>query len=155
MRQKRVWSRSSSASVKSVPQLGEQKNSCPPLQVFPDIQYDPEMVTLYKEVADAHGLTIAEYLSQCDFPTGDISHTYQHRNPLVRFEEILHLPIEMQRLHRWYMEASKEGKNWIILGIKYKHYFRGTDEINIEFSELFQLYNKDALNKSIVSAYCL
>jgi hypothetical protein len=83
--------------------------------VFPDIQYDPEMVILYKEAVDAHGLTIAEYLSQCDFPMGDISYTYQHGNPLVRSEEILHLPTEMRRLHWWYMEASKEGKNRIIL----------------------------------------
>jgi hypothetical protein len=54
---------SSSASRKSVPQLGEQKNSCPPLQVFPDVQYDPEIVALYKEAADAQGMSIAQYLS--------------------------------------------------------------------------------------------
>jgi hypothetical protein len=59
----KMRSRSSSASEKLVPHLGEQKNSCPPLQVFPDVQYDLEMVTLYTEVADAHGMTIAEYLS--------------------------------------------------------------------------------------------
>jgi hypothetical protein len=62
-------SRSSSASGKSVPQLGEQKNLCPPLQVFPDVQYDPEIVALYKEAAEAHGMSISQYLSQCDFPT--------------------------------------------------------------------------------------
>jgi hypothetical protein len=66
-------SRSSSASRKSVPQLGEQKNSCAPLQVFPEVQYDPEIIALYKEVADAHGMSIAQYLSQCDFPTDDIA----------------------------------------------------------------------------------
>jgi hypothetical protein len=36
---------------KSVPHLGEQMNSCPPLQVFPDVQYDPEIIALYKEEA--------------------------------------------------------------------------------------------------------
>jgi hypothetical protein len=56
-------STSSSASGKSVPQLGEQKNSCPPLQVFPDVQYDPEIVALYKEEAEAHVMSIAQYLS--------------------------------------------------------------------------------------------
>jgi hypothetical protein len=35
------------------------------------------------------------------------------------------------------MEASKERENWITLGIKDEHYFLGTDEINIEYSELF------------------
>jgi hypothetical protein len=51
--------RSSSASRKSVPQLGEHTNSCPPLQVFPKVQYDPDIVTLYKEAADARGMSIA------------------------------------------------------------------------------------------------
>jgi hypothetical protein len=87
----------------------------PPLQVFPDVQYDPEIITLYKEVDDAHGMSIAQYLSQCEFPMGDIAYKYPHGNPLVRSEEILHLPTRMQKLHRWYMEASKEGKNWELM----------------------------------------
>jgi hypothetical protein len=53
------------------------------------------------------------------------------------------------------MEASKDGNNWIILGINDEHYFRGTDDINIEFAELFELYNHDALDKSMISAYYL
>jgi hypothetical protein len=53
------------------------------------------------------------------------------------------------------MEASKEGKNWITQGINDEHYFRGNDDINIKFSELFQLYNHDSLDKPIASAYCL
>ena len=73
-------SKSSSASRKSVAQLGEQKNqSCPPLKVFSDTevrsskgaveQYDPEFLALYKEAADAQGMTIAQYLGQLEeFP---------------------------------------------------------------------------------------
>jgi hypothetical protein len=53
------------------------------------------------------------------------------------------------------MKASKDGQNWIILGINDEHYFCGTDGINIEFAELLQLYNHDALDKSMISAYCL
>jgi hypothetical protein len=70
--------RSSSASRKTVPQLGEQKNSCPLLQVFPDVQYDPEIIALYKEEAEAHGMYVSQYLSQCDFPTADIAYKYHH-----------------------------------------------------------------------------
>jgi hypothetical protein len=47
------------SSGKSVPQLGEQMNSCPPLQVFPDVQYDPEIIALYKEEAEAHGMSVS------------------------------------------------------------------------------------------------
>jgi hypothetical protein len=127
------WSKSSSASGKSVPRLGEQKNSCPPLQVFSDVQYDLEIVALYKEEAEAYGMSIAQYLSQCDFPTGDIAYKYRHGNPLIRSEKIPNLPTKKKKLHKWYMEASKEGKNWITLGTNDEHYFRGTDDINIEF----------------------
>jgi hypothetical protein len=88
-------SRSSSASGKSVPQFEEQKNPCPPLQVFPEVQYDPEIVALYKEAADAHGMSIAQYLSKCDFPMGDIAFKYRHGNPLVRYEDIPNLPTRM------------------------------------------------------------
>jgi hypothetical protein len=123
--------------------------------VFPDVQYDPEIVALYKEEAEAHGMFVSQYLSQCDFPMADIVYKYRHGNPLVRPEEIPNLPTRLRKLHKWYMEASKDGKNWIILRINDEHYFRGTDDITIEFAKLFQLYNHDALDKSFISAYCL
>jgi hypothetical protein len=100
-------------------------------------------------------MSVAQYLSQCDFPTANIAYKYRHGNPLARPEEIPNLPTILQKLHKWYMEASKDRKNWIILGINDEHYFRGTDDINIQFAELFQLYNHEALDKSIISAYCL
>ena len=53
------------------------------------------------------------------------------------------------------MEASKDGTNYIIVGINDEHYFNGDEEIYIDFEELFQLYNQDAIDKSIVSCYCL
>jgi hypothetical protein len=96
-----------------------------------------EIVALYKEAAEAHGMSIAQYLSQCNFLTGDIAYKYRHENPLVRSEEIPNLPTRMRKLHKWYMETLKEGKNWITLGINDEHYFCETDDINIAFSELF------------------
>jgi len=141
---------------KSVPQLGEQMNSCPPLQVFPNVQYDPEIIALYKEEAEAVGMSVAQYLSRCDFPTAEVvAYKYRYGSPLVRPEEIPNLPTRMRKLHKWYLEASQRGQNWIVIGINDEHYFRGTDDINIEFAELFQLYNHDALDKSMISAYCL
>jgi hypothetical protein len=75
--------------------------------MFHDVQYDPEILTLYKKAADAQGMSIAQYLSQCDFPTCDIAYKYRQGSPLVRSEEIPNLPTRMQKLHQWYMEASK------------------------------------------------
>jgi hypothetical protein len=35
-----------------------------------------------------------------------------------------------------------------------EYYFR-EEEIHIDFSEFFQLFNEDALEKSLMSCYCL
>ena len=71
-RQARV--NSTSASGKSVAQLGQQKNqSCPPLKVFSDTgvgssraaaeEVDPEFDVMYGEAAAAQGMTIPQYLA--------------------------------------------------------------------------------------------
>jgi hypothetical protein len=113
-------------------------NSCPPLQVFPDVQYDLDIIALYKEEAEAVGMSVSQYLIKCDFPTAEVvAYQYRHGSPLVGPEEIPNLPTRMQKLHKWYMEASQHGQNWIILGINDAHYFRGNDDINIEFAKLF------------------
>jgi hypothetical protein len=142
---------SSSARGKTIPQLGEQKNqSCPPLKVFTDIANDPGVAA-----ADP-GFTLADYLGdEVQFEMAELAFKFEHGKPLVRPEELPHLPTMMRRLHDWYLEASKQGSNYIIAGIKDEHYFNGDEEIYIEFEELFQLYNQDAIDKSIVSCYCL
>jgi hypothetical protein len=145
---------------KPVPQLGAQKNSCPPLQVYPDVLacLDPTMVKLYKDEADAVGMSIPEYLSRIEFMfKGDdvqIAYQYKYGQPLVRAEELPNLSTQLRRLHNWYMDACKDGKNWIMVAITDEHYGRN-DVMNIEFCELFQLFNQDALDKSLLSAYCL
>ena len=53
------------------------------------------------------------------------------------------------------MEASKEGTNWINIGIENEHYGSGDGVIMIEFEELFQLFNQDVIDKAIFSAYFL
>jgi hypothetical protein len=70
-------------------------NWCPLLQVFPDVQYDPEIIALYKEEAEAHGMSVSQYLSKGDFPTAKVAYQYRHGSPLLRPEEILNLPTRM------------------------------------------------------------
>ena len=53
------------------------------------------------------------------------------------------------------MKASKEGTTMLMVAVKDEHYFRGAEEMYIEFEEIFQLYQQDALDKSVVSCYCL
>jgi hypothetical protein len=118
--------------------------------VFTDIANDPGVAA-----ADP-GFTLGDYLGdEVQFEMAELAFKFEHGKPLVRPEELPHLPTMMQRLHDWYLEASKQGSNYIIAGIKDEHYFNGDEEIYIDFEELFQLYNQDAIDKSIVSCYCL
>jgi hypothetical protein len=155
---KERWEKSK-VDGKPVPQLGAQKNSCPPLQVYPDVLacLDPTMVKLYKDEADAAGMSIPEYLSRIEFMATDdvqLAYHYTYGEPLVRAAELPNLSTQLRRLHNWYLDACKDGQNWIMVAIRDEHYGR-TDVMNIEFCELFQLFNQDALDKSLLSAYCL
>ena len=42
----------------------------------------------------------------------------------------------------------------IVLSVPREYYSR-SEEIHIDFDELFQMYNGDALDKSLMSCYCL
>ena len=101
-------------------------------------------------------MTIGHYMSQLEvFPVDEIKHKYRHGEPLVRPNEVKDLPTKMRRLHKWYMEASARDENWIYIGYKDEHFGHGPGEVMIEFEELYQLYQMDDIDKSIVSAYCL
>jgi hypothetical protein len=143
---------------KKVPQLGEQENqSCPPLNVFStEVDLQPEVAREVQDAAANVGVSIAEYLgSLVEYPMADLAYQYKYGEPLVKPELIKTLPTKMRRLHDWYMKVSKEGLTWIVLEIEDEHFFRGNQEIHIEVCELFQLFNQDALDKSIVSCYYL
>ena len=83
------------------------------------------------------------------------AYKYKYGKPLVKPDEVKNLPTKMRRLHTWYLEACKRRHTYIVVNIKNEHFFRGEEEMHVEFEELFQLYNQDALEKSLVSCYCL
>jgi len=141
------------------PQLGQQENqSCPPLKVTSDVQeeVDPDMAAIYGEDAAARGMSISAYLSQLHQVHHQEKYKYKYGAPLVRPEEVKDLPTYMRRVHDWYMKAAEEGRDALTVGVRDDHYFRGDNEvINVDFEELFQLYHQDALDKAIISCYCL
>ena len=149
--------RGSGKCGKSVAQLGKQKKqSIPPLKVPSTAAHeeiDPEFVAMYGEAAAAAGLSITEYLNV--IPTGDLALQYRYGHPLVTREEEKDLPTKMRRVHNWYMKATANSDNWITMEVRNEHHGYGERIILIEFVELFQLFQLRALDKSIVSAYCL
>ena len=161
-------------SGKSVAQLGEQKKqSVAPLRVPSDAEVqsralsstsaaeerydpetDPEFVAQYGEAAAAQGMTIVQYMSHIE-EFGQETYKFENGRSLVRPEYFDSLPTKMRKVHKWYMQQAAEGYTFMYLRYQKMHYGHDTGNLPIEFSELFQLYQQDALDKSILSAYCL
>jgi hypothetical protein len=53
------------------------------------------------------------------------------------------------------MDASKQGEYYILVAIKDEHYSCGADTLNIEFKDFFQFFNRDAIDKTFASCYCV
>ena len=85
----------------------------------------------------------------------EIKRKYARGQPLVKPEEVKKLPTRMYELHQWYMDITKiSNRESLMVNVKHEHYYH-EKALAIEYPELFQLFNQDALDKSIVSCYCL
>nr|BDI54685.1 transposon protein, putative, CACTA, En/Spm sub-class [Triticum aestivum] len=85
----------------------------------------------------------------------EIKRKYVRGQPLVEPDKVKNLPTRMYELHQWYMNITKiSDRLSLMVNVKEGHYYH-EKAVSIEYSELFQLYNQDALDKSIVSCYCL
>jgi hypothetical protein len=73
---------------------------------------------------------------------------------LVSKEKLEDLPTNMRYLHIWYLNEAKNGRTMIMARVPREYYGRSED-IHIDFDKLFQMYNCDALDKSLMSCYCL
>lgn len=80
---------------------------------------------------------------------------YRLGKDLVTKEDWANLPTRMRALHKWYKDASADGDEILSVKLRDEHYFMGEQTIHIDFDELFQLFNQKALDKSIISCYCL
>jgi hypothetical protein len=115
---------------------------------------DPETADLIQWAARDLGAPV-QYESY--FPMAELTYTYTYTyvQPLVRRDQLQLLGTQMRKLHDWYMQSYRESKIVLTLGIKDDHYFRGNEELNIDFAKLFQLFNQDALDGTLMSCYCL
>ena len=85
----------------------------------------------------------------------EIKRKYVRGQPLVKPEEVKNLPTRMYELHQWYMNITKISQRLsLMVNVKKDHYYH-EKAVSVEYLELFQLYNQDALDKCIVSCYCL
>ena len=126
-------------SGKQVAQLGEHANqSVPALKVMPEKVVDQEAFRI-----DDPAPTEYQY-----------AWTWVYGSTLVRPEHVNSLTTQMRRLHTWYEKAVEAKHDAIWLHVRKEHFFREY-AMYVQFSEIFQLFNQDALDKSLVSCYCL
>ena len=128
------------ACGKRVAQLGEQEaQSIAPL-IVPSEAREIE-----------HGEVV---IGDTGYPIMEVTPSYQFELGLPLVENPSALTTQLYKLHNWYMAAAKEGSTYLMAGVKEQHFFREY-AVQVEFSELFQMYNQLALDKSILSLYCL
>ena len=108
--------------------------------------------------AESIGITVGQLLEIEPMPVlreDEIKRKYVRGQPLVEPDKVKNLPTRMYELHQWYMNITKiSDRLSLMVNVKEEHYYH-EKVVSVEYSELFQLYNQDALDKSIVSCYCL
>ena len=91
--------------------------------------------------------------SETYYPMAEIAYQFVEGRNLVQ-EAVGSLPTHMRQLHSYYKKLAKNGKMGFWVGVKEEHYFQEY-EMWIAFAELFQLYQIRAIDKSLISCYCL
>ena len=138
---------------KDVAQLGEQaKKGISPLKVVTDMEL--AKATREADFAREAGISVSQVHGK-DIPTlAEDTWKWEYGKPLVPQDRMKCIGTQMRKLNDWYLKATKKGTDSISMIVTEEH-FKGEDTIQIYLEELFQLYKMDALDLSIMSAYCL
>ena len=105
-------------------------------------------------LAEQMGVPLADLLGGAELPKAVVARKYVKGEPMVSTERYQDLPTHMRNLHDWYMTVVKEGRERLVANVAAEYYFYEST-IHVEFDEFFQLFNQDALDKGLVSCYCL
>ena len=122
----------------------------PPLKVSSDIVANHPGILLGTNLGDYVGDDVQFEMAK----VVDIFR-YEHGKPLDKPD---HPPLTtmMRRLHNWYLERCwKNGADSLMVRTKEEHDLIGVDLMPVEFVELFQLFNQDALDKQLMTCHCL
>ena len=104
------------------------------------------------------GTNLGDYLrDDVQFETLEVVEIfrYEHGKPLGKPD---HPPLTMmmRRLHQWYMDTCMKSRtDSMMVRIKDEQDYVGADVMPIEFVEIFQLFNQQAIDKQLMTCYCL
>nr|AAU90122.1 putative hydroxyproline-rich glycoprotein [Oryza sativa Japonica Group] len=144
----RTLKKASSGKSKPVPQLGEQPN-----QEIEPLVTGKEM-TIEQFITDT-GLTTDQLLGVTPIEKAEVKYMYELGKPLVKPELLQSLPTQMYKFHQLYMEMSATGREMIGARIRDTDFLQGDDILWINFRGIYELYQLDALDVSIMSCWIL
>nr|CAE01753.2 OSJNBb0056F09.16 [Oryza sativa Japonica Group] len=85
----------------------------------------------------------------------EVKYMYELGKPLVKPELLQSLPTQMYKFHQLYMEMSATGREMIGARIRDTNFLQGDDILWINFRGIYELYQLDALDVSIMSCWIL
>ena len=87
---------------------------------------------------------------------GPVAPKYVRGAELVSKNRLDEMPTHLRQLHEWYLQFWERDKTtkYITADIPEEYYFR-REEIHVEITEFWQLFNLEALDKALMSCYCL
>nr|AAT93955.1 putative polyprotein [Oryza sativa Japonica Group]AAT94015.1 putative polyprotein [Oryza sativa Japonica Group] len=144
----RTLKKASSGKSKPVPQLGEQPN-----QEIEPLVTGKEM-TIEQFITDT-GLTTDQLLGVAPIEKAEVKYMYELGKPLVKPELLQSLPTQMYKFHQLYMEMSATGREMIGARIRDTDFLQGDDILWINFRGIYELYQLDTLDVSIMSCWIL
>ncbi|BAS82550.1 Os03g0173016 [Oryza sativa Japonica Group] len=133
---------------KPVPQLGEQ----PDQVVEPLVTGEDFGITDF--ISDT-GVTMAQLVGGAPIPKAEVAYKFELGKPLVKPEQLQSLPTQMYKFHERYMEMSANGREMFGARIRNPDFLQGEDVLWIHFKDVFDLYHRDALDVSLLSAWIL
>ena len=139
------------SSAKTVPQLGEQaKQSVPPLKV---LSKEEQILADFMRTT---GLTREQILgAPIEAHQGGGQKPFVMGEPLIWPELIPLLPTRMRQFHEWYMKASADGTVALAARVRNEHFHRGVNDIIIDLDAFHLLFHQDALDKGLISCWCM
>ncbi|XP_066167791.1 uncharacterized protein [Oryza sativa Japonica Group] len=111
----------------------------------------PEM-TIEEFIIDT-GLTTDQLLGVAPIEKAELKYMYELGKPLVKPELVQSLPTQMYKFHQLYVEMSATGREMIGARIRDPDFLQGDDILWINFKGIYEVYQLDALDVSIMSCW--
>ena len=96
-----------------------------------------------------------QLLEDTPIETAPVKYMFKLGEPLVTADKIRELPTQMYRFHQWYLDKSGMGREMFGARVRNSVYYQGDDVLWIHYKDVFDLYNRDALDVSLLSTWTL